>query len=304
MVRVCCLAGLLGLAAVGQQVSITPRTRVQNVNLNVPRANLRMDVQMVQIPVTVTDLRGKPLTDLPKANFRVFEDEVEKPIAAFFTADSPISAGVVFDSSRSMRNRLMDARQAVEQFLHTGSEGDEFFLVRFSDQAQLLSPYTRDASTVSRELNGIEAKGWTALNDAIVLAAHQSRKASNQRRVLVIISDGGDNNSRYSVGETMSMLREADVRVYAISLFDKSALLERVCEETGGRALQVHKLSELPEAMQRLSLEMRSEYMVGYSLDAPRNDGKYHRVRIAVQPPAGMARVSASWRHGYIAPGD
>ncbi len=130
------------------------------------------------------------------ANFRVFEDEIEKPIAAFFTADTPISAGVVFDSSRSMRNRLQDARQAVEQFLHTGSTGDEYFLVRFSDQAQLLARYTQDTAAISRELKGIEAKGWTALNDAIVLAANQSRKASNQRRVLLVISDGGDNNSR------------------------------------------------------------------------------------------------------------
>jgi Ca-activated chloride channel homolog len=302
MVRVFLLAGLVGIAAVGQEVSITPRPRVQNVKLNVPRANLRMDVQLVQIPVTVTDLHGKPILDLRKTDFRVFEDDIEKTIATFFTADTPISAGVVFDSSRSMKSRLREARQAVEQFLHTGGDGDEYFLVRFSDKAELLAPYTQDVAAISRELGGIEASGWTALNDAIVLAAHQSRRAGNLRRVLLVISDGGDNNSRYSVGEMISMLREADVRVYAISIFDKSSLLERVCEETGGRALQVHKLTDLPDAMEQLSIEMRSEYMVGYSPDA-RNDGKYHRVRIAVQPPAGMVRVRASWRHGYVAPG-
>jgi VWFA-related protein len=302
MVRFRLVVGLAAVMAAGQEVAITPRARPQNVSL--PRANLRADVQMVQIPVTVTDLRGKPLTDLHQADFRVFEDEVEQPIAAFFTSDTPISAGVVFDSSRSMKSRLKEARTAVDQFLNTGSDGDEYFLIRFSDRAQLLSGFTQDASQISRELGGIEAGGWTALNDSIVLAAHESHKAHNQRRMLLVLSDGGDNNSRYSVGEMISMLREADVRVYAISIYERSTLLERVCEETGGRAIRVRKLAELPEAMSQLSLEMRSEYVVGYTPETPNNDGRYHRVRIAVQPPAGMARVRTSWRHGYIAPGE
>jgi len=192
----------------------------------------------------------------------------------------------------------------VDQFLATSSPGDEFFLIRFSDKAHLLSPFTQDTGVISHELNGIEAKGWTALYDAVVLAAHQSRKAHNQRRVLLVISDGGDNNSRYSSGELIKLLREADVKVYAISIFERSQLLQKICEETGGRALHVKKLSEMPEAMEQLSLEMRSEYVVAYSPDATPNDGKYHRVRITVQPPAGMARVRTSWRHGYFAPGE
>jgi VWFA-related protein len=292
--------GLVAAALTGQDVTITPRARTQAVNL--PRANLRMDVQMVQIPVTVTDLRGKPLLDLSKGDFRLFEDEVEKSITAFFTADTPISAGIVFDSSRSMKNRLRDARESVEQFLHTGSTGDEYFLIRFSDQAQLLAPFTQDTEEISRQLGSIEAKGWTALNDSIVLAAHQSSKAHNKRKVLLVISDGGDNNSRYSMGEMIGILREADLRVYAVSLFDKSPLLEKICEETGGRAVRVHKLAELPGAMDLLGLEMRSEYIVGFAPDRAQNDGRYHKVRVAVQPPAGMARVRTSWRHGYFAP--
>ena len=179
----------LGTVA-GQDVAITPRARSQASSL--PRANLRMDVHLVQIPVTVTDLRGKPLTDLHRTDFRVFEDEVEKPITAFFSADTPISAGIVFDSSRSMKNRLKDARDAVDQFLQTGSEGDEYFLIRFSDKAEMLSPFTERPDAISRALGSIEAKGWTALNDSIVLAANHSRKAKNQRKVLLVISDGGD----------------------------------------------------------------------------------------------------------------
>ena len=124
VLRLSLCASVAVLTATGQEVTITPRARPQPVNY--PRANLRTDVQMVQIPVTVTDLRGKPLLDLRKTDFRVFEDEIEKPIAAFFTSDTPISAGVVFDSSRSMRKRIDDARDAVKQFLHTGSDGDEY----------------------------------------------------------------------------------------------------------------------------------------------------------------------------------
>ena len=135
-----------------------------------------------------------------------------------------------------------------------------------------------------------------------MLAAHQTRKAHNQRKVLLVVSDGGDNNSRYTVGELIAMLREADVRVYAISLFQRPQFLQGVCEETGGRAVWVHKLEDLPDARGQLSLEMRSEYVVGYTPDTPRNDGRYHKVRVAVQPPHGMARVRTSWRRGYIAP--
>ncbi len=242
---------------------------------------------MVQIPVTVTDLRGKPLLDLSKADFRLFEDEVEKSITAFFTADTPISAGIVFDSSRSMKNRLRDARESVEQFLHTGSTGDEYFLIRFSDQAQLLAPFTQNTDEISRQLGSIEAKGWTALNDSIVLAAHQSSKAHNKRKVLPVISDGGDNNSRYSMGEMISILREADLRVYAVSIFDKSPLLEKICEETGGRAVQVHKLAELPGAMDLLGLEMTLGIHRGFARIERKTMGGITRCGLRFSRPPG-----------------
>jgi VWFA-related protein len=300
VLRVMAGAAFAASCAGAQEVAIQPRAHPQTISY--PRANLRMDVRMVQIPVTVTDLRGKPILDLRKNNFRIFEDEVEKPIASFFSSDTPVSAGIVFDSSRSMKPRLKDARESVEEFMRTSSEGDEFSLIRFSDKAELLSPFTRDAGEISKQLASIQAKGWTALTDAIILAAHQSRKAVNQRKALVVISDGGDNNSRYTMSELISMLREADIRVYAISLMERPQFLGKICEDTGGRAIWVHKLSELHDAMEQLSLEMRSEYVVGYTPDAQRNDGRYHKVRVTVEPPAGMARLRTSWRHGYFAP--
>jgi VWFA-related protein len=258
----------------------------------------------VQIPVTVTDLRGQPLSELPRDAFRLFQDDIEQPITAFSTSDAPISAGLVFDSSRSMKGRIDDARTAVEQFLNTRVPLDEFSLVRFSDHAEVLAPYTRDAEEISRRLSAVQPRGWTALFDAVCLAAQQVRKARNQRKVLVIFSDGGDNNSRYSESELIRLLREADVEVYAISMFERPRSLEHITEETGGRALWVHRLDELPAAVETLSRQIRSEYLIGYSPAALQNDGKYHRIRIEVQPPTGVPRVRTSWRHGYTAPSD
>jgi Ca-activated chloride channel family protein len=259
---------------------------------------------MVQIPVTVTDLRGSPVLGLGSGNFRVFEDDLERTITSLSVSDAPISAGIVFDSSRSMKRRIDDSRAAVDQFLKTSGAADEFFLVRFSDRAELLAPFTSKPDEISQALKPVDAKGWTALVDAVCLATHQVRKGSHQRQILMVLTDGNDNNSRYSEGELISMLREANVRVYAVSIVERSRFLQKICDETGGRAICVRKMAELPAAMEELSQQIRSEYVVSYRPADFQNDGRYHRVRIEVQPPAGMAKVYPSWRHGYMAPGE
>jgi VWFA-related protein len=291
--------------AVGAQdrISITPRARPSPTTA-ARTPNLRYDVRLVQIPVVVTDPRGKPVVDLPRENFRLFEDDVERQISSFTTDDAPISAILIFDSSRSMKPRIADARAAVDQFLQRSLPGDEYALVRFSDRAEVLNSFTSDLEEISRQLASVEPRGWTALFDALCLGTHQVRKGRNQRKVMVVFSDGADNNSRYSQSELTSLLREADVEVYAISLFEKPRVLERLTEETGGRALWVRKLEDLPEAMETLNRQIRSEYMIGYNPGTIQNDGKYHRIRVEVAPPAGTPKVRASWRRGYTAPGE
>jgi VWFA-related protein len=287
-----------------EKVSVTPRSRPAPAIAASTTVNLRYDVRLVQIPVTVTDLHGKPLIDLNKDAFRLFEDEVERPISTFTFNDAPISATLVFDSSRSMKNRLAEARAAVEQFLKTALPADEFSLVRFSDRAEILSRFTADEGAISRELASVEAQGWTSLYDALCLGAHLARKGGNQRKVMVVFSDGSDNNSRYSESELISQLREADVEVYSICLFEKPKSLERVADETGGRAFWVRKMEDLPEAIEALSRQIRSEYVLSYSPSAEQqNDGKYHRVRVQVRPPAGLQRVQIFWKRGYLALG-
>ena len=299
-------AGMLALctALVSAQdhVKITPRPHPESTALASKRANLRLDVRMVQIPVSVTDLRGAPVMNLPASNFRVFEDNAERPIAALAVSDAPISAGIVFDASRSMRSRMERSRRALEGFLKTSGVSDEFFLVRFNDKPELATPFTRSPAEIIDSLSAVEAKGWTALHDAICLAANIVRKGKHARRIVVVLTDGNDNNSRYSETELLALLREADVQVYAIDLIERARSLERLCEETGGRSIWVRHMSDLPDAMEELSRQIRSEYLVSYSPAGLQNDGRYHRVRVEVDPPAGLAKVFPSWRRGYYAP--
>jgi len=265
---------------------------------------MRIDVRLLQVAVIVTDVRGRPLTDLRQNAFRVFEDEIERPITAFSITETPISATVVFDTSRSMRGRVGEARAAVEQFLKMSMPGDEFSLVGFSNAPELLTPMTQEWDGISKELSSIEPRGWTALYDAIFLATNHVRIGRNERKVLVVFSDGADNNSRYSESELISLLRETDVQVYTVSMFERSRSLERIAAETGGRALWLRKLDDLPGAMETITRQIRSTYLIGCIPGEAKNDGKYHRLRIEVQPPAGIDYVHASWRHGYIAPLD
>jgi VWFA-related protein len=298
-------ACLASVAANGQSsgaqpnLAIIPRTLPAAEGL--PSSTFRLDVKLIQVPVLVTDMRDRPVMGLPKSAFRLFEDDVEQQITTFSMVDAPISTGLVFDASRSMKDRIGESRAAVEQFCKTSLPADEFNLVKFSDNPELISPFTRDTDEIQRQLSSIQTHGWTAMIDAIWLSVEQMRRSSNPRKVLLVLSDGGDNNSRYSEAELLSRVREADVRVYAIGLFQRPRYLEKLAEETGGSVVWVHKMSELPEAMETLSQQIRNEYVVGYFSNHAPNDGKYHKVRVEVQPPAGL-KLRTAWRRGYVAP--
>ncbi len=294
---------LWGVAASAQNVTLTARPKpLTAASTNLPRSNFRIDSHLVQIPVTVTDYLDRNVMNLKPSNFRIFDGDVEQHITSFSLTDSPVSAGIVFDTSGSMKHRLDESRAAVRQFLQTSMPEDEFFLVQFADTASLLSPFTRSSSEIERNLQSLAAHGWTALYDAAFLSLHQMRRASNPRRVLLVLSDGEDNNSRYSESELVSLVREADVTVYAIGLFTKARCLERMAQETGGRMITVHNLAELPAAMEKLSSEIRNQYLLGYVPTSNVSDGRFRKVRVEVQMPAGTPAVHTSWRHGYFVP--
>jgi VWFA-related protein len=265
---------------------------------------IRLDVKVVEIPVTVTDAWDRPIEGLRQSDFRLFEDDVEQKIVYLSGEDAPASVGLIFDASGSMREKIETSVAAVDQFFETALPGDEFLLVRFSDKPALLTGFTGDAHEISGWLHGIVPKGWTALHDAIYLGIQKMKAAKNSRKALLVLSDGGDNNSRYSAPEIRDLVRESDVRIYSIGLqmgmLQGGRFLERISDETGGRMIRVRKLDELPKAMEKLSRDLRSQYVLGYYSTNPQNDGRFRKVRVQVN----HATVRASWRRGYYAPMD
>jgi Ca-activated chloride channel family protein len=300
------------------QVSIQPRLKTLEpaAEADVPRrGSLRVDTTLVPIPVTVTDPLNRFVTGLEKEHFRLFEDKVEQKISYFSSEDAPISIGLVFDTSGSMGSKLQKSRQAVAQLLRTANPEDEFFLVQFNDRPVLALGFTRDTDEIQNRLTFIESKGRTALLDSVYLALNQMKKAHNPRKALVVISDGGDNSSRYTESEIRNLVREADVQIYAIGIYEPlnslgrtaeemagPSLLSEIAEQTGGRHFPVDNLSELPDVAERIGIELHNQYVLFYAPSNAVKDGKYRHVQVKLIQPKGLPPLKAFWRLGYYAP--
>ncbi len=297
------------------KVSIEPRAKPGEKEAPAPKANIRVDTTVVQIPVTVTDQLNRFVTGLEKENFRVFEDKIEQKVSYFSSEDAPLSVGIVFDTSGSMGQKLDKSRQAVSQFFKTANPEDEFFLVEFNDRPELVNSFTSSLEEIQNKLTFTQSKGRTALLDAVYLALHTMKKAHNPRKALLIISDGGDNSSRYTESEIKNLVREADVQIYAIGIFEPSGvrgrtaeelsgpgLLSEIAEQTGGRHFPVENLNDLPDIAAKIGIELRNQYLIGYTPANAVRDGKYRRVKVQLVQPRGLPPLRASWRLGYYAP--
>jgi len=285
------------------RVSITPRAPLHTVRPPHNLTNIRLDVKLVLIPVSVTDSWDHPVSGLHADSFRLYEDNVQQKIVSFSQEEDPVSVGLIFDTSGSMRKTIAYSVAATRELFNTTLPGDEFFLVRFADSPALVTGFTADTAQIFHAMTSLHAEGWTALLDAIYLGAHLVKSAKNPRRALFILSDGGDNNSRYRESEIRDLVIESDVRVYAIGLFERPRFLLKLAAETGGRAVWVRKLEELPDAIQKLSWELRSRYVLGYSPNNAQKDGKYRKVKVELARPAAPEPLRVSWRQGYYAPG-
>jgi Ca-activated chloride channel homolog len=285
------------------QVSVTPRNQLRS-RTPAPRPSMRLDFTMILVPVSVTDATDKPVMNLASESFRVFEDDVEQKIVSFFREEGPVSVGFIFDASSSMKKRMDRSVAAIQQFLLTRMPGDEFFLVRFSDKPELVTGFTREPDEILASLSNVQPLGWTALHDAICLGVQQMKKAKNSRRALFVLTDGGDNNSRYSESEVRHLVQESDVRVFAIGLFERPRFLEKLAADTGGRAFWAHKLEDLPDTIERLSEEFRNQYVLGYSSKNEQKDGKYRKVRVELLESIRRIPLNLFWRRGYFAPPD
>jgi Ca-activated chloride channel family protein len=304
-----------GADTVPPKITIEPRAKPGDKETPAAKANLRVDTTVVQIPVTVTDQLNRFVTGLEKENFRVFEDKNEQTVSYFSSEDAPLSVGIVFDTSGSMGAKLDKSRQAVSQFFKSANPEDEFFLVEFNDRPELVNPFTANLEDIQNKLTFTQSKGRTALLDAVYLALHTMKKAHNPRKALLIISDGGDNSSRYTESEIKNLVREADVQIYAIGIFEPigargrtaeelsgPGLLSEIAEQTGGRHFPVENLNDLPDIAAKIGIELRNQYLLGYKPSNSGRDGKYRRVQVKLVQPRGLPPLRASWRLGYYAP--
>jgi Ca-activated chloride channel family protein len=278
-------------------------------------SNLRVNKTLVLINVTVTDPLNRFVTGLEKEHFRLYEDKVEQEITQFSSEDAPISIGLVFDTSGSMGPKLQKSRQAAAEFFKTANPSDEFFLVQFNDRPDLTVPFTTDTDKIQSTLTFTQSRGRTALLDSVYLAMHEMKKARNPRKALLIISDGGDNSSRYTETEIKSAVREADVQIFAIGIFESAAnrgrtpeeaagpsLLNELAEQTGGREYAVENVAELPDIAAKIGIELRNEYILGYTPKNRERDGKYRKVQVKLNQPRGLPPLRAYFRLGYYAP--
>jgi Ca-activated chloride channel family protein len=294
------------------QISIRPRPKRGFAEAAIPSANLRVDTNLVLVPVTVNDELNHPITGLEKGNFQVFDEKVEQAIRSFSTEDEPIALGFVFDTSGSMRSALPAGREAAEQFLKFANPEDEFFLVEFDSAPRLTIPLTSDTGRIGTEILMTKSGGSTAMIDAVYLAIHEIRRSKKTKKAVVLISDGGENNSRYTATEIKNLVRESDVLIYTVAvgggysgadeMFGRS-LMNQIAEMTGAHMYAAGPY-DLPDIAEKIGIELRNRYVLGYSPRDPRRDGRYHRIAVKVNPPRGLPKLRAHWRLGYYAPSD
>lgn len=279
-----------------------------------PSARFDAATTLVLIPATVTDPLNRFVLGLRKEDFHVFEDGVEQTIAHFSGEDAPLSLGLVIDCSGSMDDKLRLSRLAALQFLKTMNAQDEAFLVEFSSSAQLEVEFTSHLDEIQDKLAAMQPGGLTAMLDAAQIALHEMKKAKNPRKAILVISDGGDNNSKYSPSELESLVREADVQIFAMGVFEPSILLgmskeevsgprllSELAEQTGGRAFGASDSNDLPSVATRIGIELRNQYVLAYSPKNKSRDGKYRKVEVKVTAQPGISNLKVHWRLGYYA---
>jgi Ca-activated chloride channel family protein len=280
-----------------------------------PGQGIKVAVDMTLVNLTVTDPLDRLVTGLEKEHFRVFEDGTEQEVLTLSSEDVPVSIGLVFDMSGSMSDKVEKARQAAVQFMRTANPLDQFFLVSFNDRAELTSGFTSSVDELQNRMMFTASRGRTALLDAIYLGLSQMRGAHNGKRALLIISDGGDNHSRYNESDVKNYLKEADCQLYAIGIFDPIGIRSRTTEElegpsllsemtemTGGRVFPVGNLGELPDIAAKIGMELRNQYVLGYKSSNPRPNGAWRKIKVKLRPPKGLPPLNVYAKTGYYAP--
>jgi Ca-activated chloride channel family protein len=275
---------------------------------------IKVDVDLVLIPVTITDPMNRLVTGLDQENFEIFEGSEAQPIKHFSSEDAPVSLGVIFDVSGSMKSKIEKSREACIEFFKTANPQDEFFMITFADKPEEVSDFTQSVEDIQGKLVYTLPQGRTALLDAIYLGVNKMRQARYPKKALLIISDGGDNHSRYTEREIKTMVKEADVMIYAIGLYDHyfasdeerlgPGLLADITEMTGGRAFTIDNPNDLADVATKIGIELRNQYVLGYRPQNPMHDGKWRKIKVKLLPPKGLPPLKIYAKTGYYAPAE
>lgn len=273
---------------------------------------LIVNTDLITLNVTLTDPHGRFVTGLTKDAFTVLDDKEPQEITFFSDEDAPVSLGVIFDVSGSMgKDKIAKAREALKHFIETSHDGDEYFLIGFNQRSQVLLDRTRDSNALLTKLTYVQTKGQTALYDACYLGVEKVTRGTHPKRALLVISDGQDNSSRYTFNELRRMLKETDVLIYAIGITDRNnphgldvvgqSILEELAGVSGGHAFFPDTAAEMNEIFERIAIELRHQYSIGYKPKNFVNNGKWHKVKVKVQPPRGLPRLFVRTKEGYFA---
>jgi len=266
----------------------------------------RVDVETVVIRVTVTDSLNRYVVGLEKEHFKVFEDKVEQTLTHFSNDKSPLSVGIILDISGSMGDNMLSARNSVVRFLEQGDEQDEYFLIGFNHQTELLQDFTSRSTNITADIAATGASGRTALYDALYLGLEKIRQAKHDKKALIIITDGEDNSSRYTFSEVKDFAKESDAQIYVIGekgdIGYGRGIINEIVRLTGGRAFFPSSFKQLDYYCDLIHTELRNQYVLGYTSSDKNYDGKWRKIKVKLEPPEGLPRLSVRAKEGYFAP--
>ncbi len=266
----------------------------------------RSEVDLVVVRVAVTDSLNRYVVGLEKDHFKVFEDKVEQQVLHFSDQKAPISVGFVLDSSGSMADKILNAKNSIVNFLEQGDPEDEYFVVTFNETSRLAQDFTDRRENVQGAVSISEAKGRTALYDAVYLGLEKMRGARNDKKALIVVTDGEDNSSRYTFSELKEFAKESDVQIYVIGergdLGYGQGIINEIVGLSGGRAFFPTSFKQLDYYCDLIHTELRNQYSIGYRPSNRDFDGKWRKIKIKVDPPEGLPRLSVRAREGYFAP--
>jgi len=272
---------------------------------------IRSDANLVLVSVSVTDPMQRIVTGLHMDNFEVFEGKTPQTIRQFSSEDVPLSLGIILDVSGSMADKIDRVKDAVDEFCDTANREDELFMISFADKPRLENDFTIKPEDIKKNLLFVQPKGRTSLLDAVYMGLHKMKQARYGKRALLIISDGGDNHSRYGEREVKALARESDVMIYSIGMFDRYVptleeqlgpmLLSEIAEPTGGRAFTIDTPNALASVARHIGEELRTQYVLAYRPRDARHDGKWRKIRVRLRLPSKLAFLQAHARTGYYA---